>query len=115
MIPDDVVLWIQQGDEASLRIGWRTWTPAPIAARRLLRELTGYESKTPEAQRIAMRRLFRLAFPRRISHWWRGDPLQFIQDLPSAQYQRVVRDFLRWAVGDQPRLQRRLSRLRPPG
>lgn len=84
--------WDAEHAPWSWRTRGRVYVARPVsvpAVQRYAQEVVGDFAQ----QERALRRLLRLAFPWRLSFWWRGDPVRQILSLEPANRQAVVRDF----------------------
>lgn len=77
----------------------RTWTARPVSAEAVLAAQLELQAASAHRARRIMRRLFRLAFPYRLSMRWRGDPVALIEALPLPGWEAVLRSFFEYATG----------------
>lgn len=68
----------------TLTIDGRTWVARPVSAEAVLAYQGALGGASPDAGWKATLALLRLAFPRRPSYWWRGDPVK--------AFARVIRE-----------------------
>ncbi|MEA3245259.1 MAG: hypothetical protein U9Q74_03785 [Gemmatimonadota bacterium] len=74
--------------------GGRTHIARPVSTPAVLAFHAEFNAAADEAGRLrALRRVLRLAFPRRISYRWRGDPVAHILGLEPAARKAAITDF----------------------
>lgn len=93
----DADAWLEAQEPWTFRARGTTWTAHPVSAEAVVRALLELRSAAPTQQYPILRRLFRLAFPRRLSMRWRGDPVRLILALPREALDEVVTSFFAWA------------------
>jgi hypothetical protein len=99
----DAAAWRQAQQPWIYRDRWagrlRSWAARPVSADAVLAAQMEMQGASPSQIRKLSRRLFRLAFPRRPSMAWRGDPVALIHALPLPAWQAVLESFFESALG----------------
>ena len=87
----------------SLTTGGRTYAARPVSAEQVIAYQGELEGASPKRAQKALYHLLRHAFPRRLSFWWRGDPVNFVMRSRPHEQQAMVRDFFASLAGPNPR------------
>jgi len=93
-MPFDADAWRAAREPWSYTEGGRHWVARPVSALALADALQGLQDLSAAEQADRWRRVFRLAFPWRISYWWLGDPVTRIMALEPGAYQATIADFV---------------------
>lgn len=93
----DADAWLESREPWTFRARGTTWTARPVSAEAVVGVLLELRQATPAQQYRLLRRIFRLAFPWRLSMRWRGDPVQLMLALPREALDDVVTSFFGWA------------------
>jgi hypothetical protein len=87
----------------SLTVGGRTYRARPVSAEQVIAYLGEMEGASPRRAQRALRHLLRHAFPRRVSFWWRGDPVDVVMRARPHEQHAMVQDFFVSLAGPNPR------------
>lgn len=71
----------------------KTYTARPVSVQQVAAFKARLRGADEAGSLAAVRDLLRIAFPKRLSHRWRGDPVDQIFALPLAQFTATVADF----------------------
>lgn len=83
--------------------GARTYEARHVSAPAVVDFHARFHAATTERERVrAIQQLLRLAFPRRLSYRWRGDPVRMILALEPAAQREALTDFFACLEGRSP-------------
>lgn len=81
----------------------RAYVSRPVSAEHMLTYQRKIAGATPERQLLALRWLFRQAFPWRPSFMWRGDPVQILmRGTRPGERDQILADFFVSLAGSPP-------------
>lgn len=96
----DVDAWRQSRERWGVKLDGREFFARDVSAPAVVAAHLELQGADAGQERAILLKLLRLAYPWRLSMWWRGDPVELIANLPPLAWREVIKSFFAYVTGN---------------
>lgn len=96
----DVDAWRQSRERWGVKLDGREYFARDVSAPAVVAAHLELQGASAGQERAILLKLLRLAYPWRLSMWWRGDPVDLIATLPPLAWREVIKSFFAHVTGN---------------
>lgn len=96
----DVDAWRQSQQRWGVKLDGREYFAREVSAPAVIAAHLELQGAGLKQERKIMLRLLRLAYPRRLSMMWLGDPVRLLDQLPRPAFREVTKSFFEFVTGN---------------